>query len=105
MLGVRGDTALWVGLCILATWRVSAMLCFEDGPLNLLRWVRRAVYSMHLGSLVECFHCVGVWVSALLTLAVFPLSRASILFALAVSGGASLLEHAIASRRETGQEE
>jgi hypothetical protein len=99
MLGLHYDHWTWVPLCIAATWRLSSLLCYEEGPFGLLTRVRRALFWLRLGSLVECFHCASLWVSGAVVLMVFAPSYQSVLVILAVAGGASFAEIAVAHRR------
>ena len=52
-------------LCWLAAWRVTAMVRYEAGPFDLFSWIRLALTKVGLQRLVTCFHCTGVWVSAI----------------------------------------
>ena len=47
---------------ILATWRLTALLTYEDGPAGIFH-IARAV-SGHLGGPLDCFWCASVWVAA-----------------------------------------
>jgi hypothetical protein len=81
-----------LALGLLATWRIAHLLTLEDGPWDLLVRLRGAMGNGNLGRLVDCFHCVSLWVALPLALAVGrnPLEWA--LAWLGLSGGACLLE-------------
>lgn len=79
-------------LAVLATWRVTHLLASEDGPADII--VRVRVWLGHglLGSLMDCFNCLSVWIAA--PAAFFVTRRAFpwVMSWLAISGGACLLE-------------
>ena len=99
------SSGLWVALSVLAAWRLTALLCYEDGPFHLLVHFRRRLYSLRLGSLMDCFHCAALWLSAVVASAVFPWSAEWPFLALAVAGGVSLLELWVSARREGDREQ
>lgn len=65
----------------LATWRISAMLSYEDGPRDVFRKLRETMGIEHqddipyqivvvndtfLASLFSCLWCVSVWIGAII---------------------------------------
>jgi hypothetical protein len=48
----------------LGVWRVTHLLYGEDGPWNILLKVRKFVGDGFWGSLMDCFYCLSVWISA-----------------------------------------
>jgi hypothetical protein len=79
-------------ICWLAAWRITALLCYEQGPWDSITRLRRAAARFGPGRLLDCFHCTAVWVSAAAVAIVFPLDWISILYALSVAGAASITE-------------
>jgi hypothetical protein len=81
-------------LAVLAAWRVTHLLAKEDGPADVLAQFRARLGTGSAGRLMDCFHCLSLWVAA--PIAVFtcrkPLDR--LLAWLALSGAACLLERA-----------
>ena len=80
------------GLAVLATWRVTHLLANEDGPADLIVRLRAHLGDSLVGSLMDCFNCLSLWIAAPAALFV---SRKPLdwLFAwLALSGAACLLE-------------
>jgi hypothetical protein len=80
---------------ILATWRVTHLLANEDGPADII--VRVRVWLGHglLGSLMDCFNCLSLWIAVP---AAFFLSRRPVPWViswLALSGGACLLQQLV----------
>jgi hypothetical protein len=63
----------------LATWRISSLLCNEDGPADIFKRLRAAVCrSPFLSGLLSCVWCCSVWVGlvfALIGLDAPPLVR------------------------------
>ena len=79
-------------LAILATWRITHLLVNEDGPLDLIVRMRTRLGSGFLGELMDCFHCLSLWVAAPLALLVCENLVDRLLAWLALSGGACLLD-------------
>ncbi len=79
-------------LGILATWRLAHLLAHEDGPWDAIARTRAALGDGALGGMMDCFHCVSLWVAAPVALAVArdPLEWG--LGWLGLSGAACLLE-------------
>ena len=53
----------WFLLGSLAVWRVTHLLHAEDGPWNLLARLRRLAGRGFLGSLLDCFYCLSIWLA------------------------------------------
>lgn len=83
---------LWWLAVVLAAWRITAFLCYEAGPFAVGVHLRQALVTVGLARLITCFHCLGVWVSLALTIAVFDLRWCTLLFAIGVAGATSILE-------------
>ncbi len=81
-------------LVALATWRITHLLAEEDGPGDLVARLRVRAGEGQLGSLMDCFNCISIWVAAPLSIAVARKQRANPLAWLALSGAACLLEQA-----------
>ena len=79
-------------LGLLATWRVAHLLAYEDGPWDVLVRMRVALGDGALGRLVDCFHCVSLWVAAPFALVVGRGPLEWVLVWLGLSGAACLLE-------------
>ena len=79
-------------LALLATWRVSHLLANEDGPADIIFRVRRRLGDGLVGSLMDCFNCMSLWVAAPAALWVSTRPLAWGASWLALSGGACLLE-------------
>ena len=79
-------------LAVLATWRVTHLVANEDGPADVIFRLRRWLGDGFIGSLMDCFKCISIWIAAPLALFVStdPLTWA--VTWLALSGGACLLE-------------
>jgi hypothetical protein len=50
-------------LSTLAVWRVAHLLSQEDGPFDLVFKMRRLVGQGFFGSLLDCFHCLSLWMA------------------------------------------
>ena len=79
-------------LAVLATWRVTHLLANEDGPADIIFKLRRRLGDGLIGSLMDCFNCMGIWIAAPLALFVSTSPSGWAVSWLALSGGACLLE-------------
>jgi hypothetical protein len=82
----------WLVLGILATWRITHLLHAEDGPWDVLFRLRRRVGNSVLGSIMDCFYCMSLWVAAPLAFWLGETWKERLLLWPAISGGAALLE-------------
>lgn len=89
------DAWLRLVVAVLACWRVSHLLAAEDGPWDAVARLRAAAGRGMLGKMMDCFHCVSVWVAAPLALFVARDAAERGVAWLAVSGAACLLERAV----------
>jgi hypothetical protein len=91
-MGSADEFAIRFGLAALATWRVTHLLASEDGPADVIFRVRRWLGQGFLGSLMDCFNCLSLWIAA--PAAIFLSMRPAIWAVswLALSGTACLLE-------------
>lgn len=95
MLALPSSSLVWLVLCWLASWRVTAMVRYEAGPFDSFSWLRLILTKIGLQRLVTCFHCTGVWVSAIIVLLLFELHPRSIILTLAIAGAVSISERAL----------
>jgi hypothetical protein len=79
-------------LAVLATWRVTHLLANEDGPADIIFRLRRRLGDGFIGSLMDCFNCMRIWIAAPLALFVSTNPLSWLVSWLALSGGACLLE-------------
>lgn len=84
----------WLIVSVLAVWRVTHLLCEEDGPGDLFARLRRALGNGFFGRMLDCFYCLSLWVAAPAAwfLGSNWLDRS--LLWLGLSGGAILIERA-----------
>ena len=82
----------WFALAALGTWRVTHLLAEEDGPADLILKLRSKFGSSVLGTLMDCFQCLSLWIAIPFTFIVTGPALAWIPAWLAVSGAACLLE-------------
>jgi hypothetical protein len=79
-------------LALLATWRVTHLLAYEDGPADVIVKLRAALGSSFAGSLMDCFNCLSMWIAAPAALFVVRTPLAWLMVWLALSGAACLLQ-------------
>ena len=53
----------WLLLSVLAVWRITHLFAEEDGPWDLLFRLRRAAGEGFWATLLDCFHCLSLWVA------------------------------------------
>ena len=86
------DKLLLIACLPLACWRLSSMLTSEAGPFEVFEWVRHKTQGQMLGDLLACVWCTSVWVSAgLLAAATFVAGR-YVVYWLALSALAILVD-------------
>jgi hypothetical protein len=88
------DAEMWPRLAVgvLATWRLTHLLAREDGPAGLIARGRAAIGHGALGRMVDCFHCLSLWVAAPVAAWVAAAPLDAVLVWLALSGAACLCE-------------
>jgi hypothetical protein len=88
------SSEFWIDfvLAALATWRVSHLLAYEDGPRSLFAHLRAYFAGSEIGRMLDCFGCISLWVA--LPAAMWVSRRLPDLCPiwLALSGAAFLLE-------------
>ena len=85
-------TWLHVVLAAFATWRLATLLAHDDGPWDAIARLRAALGDGQWGRMLDCFHCVSLWVAAPLA---WLVGRDALEVGLAwpaLSGAACLLE-------------
>jgi len=84
---------LFILLC-LVVWRLTHLVSKEDGPFDIIYRLRKAVGAGFFGSLLDCFYCLSIWIALPFGLYIGVRWWEKILFWLALSGAACLLEQA-----------
>jgi hypothetical protein len=85
---------MWFPVGILGVWRITHLLAAEDGPWDLVARLRTAAGHGFLGSLLDCFYCLSLWVAAPFAIVIGAGWVERLLLWPALSGGAILLERA-----------
>jgi hypothetical protein len=84
----------WLVIGTLAVWRITHLLSAEDGPWNMIVWVRRKAGTGFLGNLLDCFYCLSLWISAPLAFFLGSGIKERVCLWLAFSAGAIILDRA-----------
>jgi hypothetical protein len=79
-------------LAVLATWRVTHLLASEDGPWDIIVRLRGRLGNGVVGSLMDCFQCLSIWIGAPVAFLFSHSAGEWMLYWLALSGAACLLE-------------
>lgn len=81
-------------LLSLVVWRLTHLLSKEDGPFDIIFHIRKAAGAGFFGRMLDCFYCLSVWIA--LPFGIYAGSKwwEQILYWLALSGAACLLEQA-----------
>lgn len=85
-------SVVWLAVCWLAVWRVTALITYDRGPFDIVARTRAGFARIGLHNLVTCFHCSAFWVSFAVVAVTFELQWISLLVALGVAGAASITE-------------
>jgi hypothetical protein len=96
-------------IAILAVYRISQFIAYDDAPFGLMLKVRLYLgkkasgikkygFWWSLAELINCPFCVGLWVSLLITPFIFGFHWYSLLFWLAIAGGQAWLESQVQSK-------
>ena len=88
----------WLALtiAILATWRLCHLVASEDGPFEIIAWLRQVAGEGQVGRLMDCPYCLSLWLAAPFAAVLTDSWREGIPLWLAISGGACLVEQAAA---------
>ncbi len=92
------SAGLRLALAVLATWRVTHLLAYEDGPADVIVRLRARLGHSLAGHLLDCFACMSLWVGAPVALAVSRRPGEWALTWLGLSGAACLVQRVIHSR-------
>lgn len=88
-------------LALLATWRLTHFLVFEDGPGDICVKLRTALGDSFFGKVMDCFYCTSIWIAAFFSLFVTFNAKLLFLIWLAVSGGACIFQRINEPKEET----
>ena len=95
----------WAILGVLVVWRFTHLLQAEDGPWNVVVRMRRAAGSGLVGSMLDCFHCLSLWIAVPFALILGEGWMERLLLWPALSAGAILLERGCGSNSPSKLEE
>ncbi|HEV2500934.1 MAG TPA: hypothetical protein VGY31_15295 [Terriglobia bacterium] len=85
----------WLALGTLGVWRLTHLLNAEDGPGDVLVRIRHWAGYGFWGSLLDCFYCLSLWISAPFAYMLGAGWKEKLLLWPALSGAAILLERMI----------
>lgn len=87
-----GSSVFWFVVGVLVTWRLTALLCYDDGPFGIVRVLRTMLARIGMAKLLECFHCTSVWIALGVAVALYEVNLSAVLLWWALAGAASFLE-------------
>jgi len=79
-------------LGVLGVWRITHLLQAEDGPWDLVVRLRRATGARTWARVLDCFHCLSLWIAAPFAILLGTDVLEILLLWLALSAAAILLE-------------
>jgi uncharacterized protein DUF1360 len=82
-------------VAVLGTWRVAHLVAREDGPFDVIVRLRTRAGDSTLGRLMDCPHCVGLWIAMPFAWWLAPTSWTWLAAWLGISGGASLAQRLV----------
>jgi hypothetical protein len=97
---VRVMDFYWLGLAILAVWRITHLLSAEDGPWEVFVRLRQFVGNGFWGGLLDCFYCLSLWSAAPFAYGLGNSWKEQLLLWPALSAGSILLERLTSERLE-----
>lgn len=50
-------------LATLAVWRLTHLIAAEDGPFEMIAWMRKRAGQGFWGTMLDCFYCLSVWIA------------------------------------------
>jgi hypothetical protein len=89
---------LYLILSVFVVWRLTHLLGKEDGPFDLIFWIRKKAGNSFFGKLMDCFYCLSIWIALPFGMWLGQNRIEKILVWLALSGAACLLEQATSKR-------
>jgi hypothetical protein len=84
----------WFLLGTLGVWRITHLLSAEDGPWNVIVWIRRKAADGFWANLLDCFYCLSLWVALPFAFFIGDAPKEKFCLWLAFSASAILLERA-----------
>ena len=90
-------------MAALATWRVTHLLTNEDGPGDVVARAREKLGASELGSLMDCFDCMSMWVAVPLALYLARKPGDRMVAWLALSGTACVIEKLTGDSAQGGE--
>ena len=90
----RREMTVWIFiLYALATWRISHVVAYEDGPYDVFDTFRkRAEKYETFGKLVSCLKCLSVWVAGAMSVTVAMSVDEFIVYTASLSAAAILFD-------------
>ncbi|MDH4065384.1 MAG: DUF1360 domain-containing protein [Acidobacteriota bacterium] len=79
-------------VAVLATWRVAHLVAREDGPFDVIVRVRARAGDTSIGRLMDCPHCLGLWIAMPLAAWVARTPGQWLVAWLGIAGGASMAQ-------------
>jgi hypothetical protein len=90
----------WLVIGTLVVWRLTHLFYGEDGPWNLLTWLRRLAGRGVWGDLMDCFYCLSLWIAIPFGFLLGENWKERLLLWPALSGAAILLQR-LSSKNES----
>lgn len=84
----------WFFIFSLVIWRLTHLLTKEDGPFDIIFHLRKKTGNGLFGKLLDCFYCTSIWVALPFGIRQGNFWWEKLLFWIALSGAACLLEQA-----------
>ncbi len=84
-----------VSLGFLGVWRVTHLVNAEDGPWDLVVWLRDRAGTSQFGRAMDCFKCLSMWVALPFSVALGRTWPRRLLLWPALSAAAIVLQQAM----------
>lgn len=76
----------------MAVWRLTHLFSKEDGPFDIIFEIKKKAGIGFFGKMLDCFYCLSIWIALPFGIWLGQTWLEKILFWLAISGAACLLE-------------
>ncbi len=85
-------TTMTLLVAVLATWRLAHLLAREDGPFDVVVYLRASAGNNLLGRAMDCVYCLSLWLAIPFAFLLADRLPQWIAAWLAISGGACMIE-------------
>ncbi|WP_348797066.1 DUF1360 domain-containing protein [Flavobacterium adhaerens] len=79
-------------IIVIVVWRLTHLICLEDGPFDVIFKIRKMAGNTFLGRLMDCFYCLSIWIGLICAYFLSGIWQEILILTLYYSGASILLE-------------